>query len=48
MVLSNVSPRVKKRFPTLQHLVEAGKLQTFHNGSQDSNKIMHIPIGRSP
>lgn len=25
MVLSNVSPRVKKRFPTLQHLVEAGK-----------------------
>lgn len=24
MVLSNVSPRVKKRFPTLQHLVEAG------------------------
>lgn len=25
MVLSNVSPRVKKRFPTLQHLVDAGK-----------------------
>lgn len=25
MVLSNISPRVKKRFPTLQHLVEAGK-----------------------
>lgn len=24
MVLTNVSPRVKKRFPTLQHLVEAG------------------------
>ncbi|XP_055299665.1 bestrophin-4 isoform X2 [Sitodiplosis mosellana] len=27
MVLSNVSPRVKKRFPTLQHLVEAGLLE---------------------
>lgn len=26
MVLTNVSPRVKKRFPTLQHLVEAGLL----------------------
>lgn len=24
MVLTNVSPRVKKRFPTLQHLVDAG------------------------
>lgn len=24
MVLSNISPRVKKRFPTLQHLVDAG------------------------
>lgn len=31
MVLSNVSPRVKKRFPTLQHLVEAGKLIIQNN-----------------
>lgn len=31
MVLSNVSPRVKKRFPTLQHLVEAGKLMILIN-----------------
>ncbi|XP_031617127.1 bestrophin-4 isoform X2 [Contarinia nasturtii] len=27
MVLSNVSPKVKKRFPSLQHLVEAGLLE---------------------
>lgn len=27
MVLSNISPRVKKRFPSLQHLVEAGLLE---------------------
>lgn len=27
MVLSNISPRVKKRFPTLEHLVEAGLLE---------------------
>lgn len=26
MVLTNVSPRVKKRFPTMQHLVDAGLL----------------------
>lgn len=26
MVLGNISPRVKKRFPTLEHLVEAGLL----------------------
>lgn len=26
MVLGNISPRVKKRFPTLHHLVEAGLL----------------------
>lgn len=26
MVLSNLSPRVKKRFPTLNHFVEAGLL----------------------
>lgn len=25
MVLSNISPRVKKRFPSMQHLVEAGE-----------------------
>lgn len=30
MVLSNVSPRVKKRFPTLQHLVEAGEVYYFN------------------
>lgn len=29
MVLSNISPRVKKRFPTLQHLVEAGNIYIF-------------------
>lgn len=26
MVLTNISPRVKKRFPTLQHLYQAGLL----------------------
>lgn len=28
MVFTMISPRVKKRFPTLDHFVEAGLLQT--------------------
>lgn len=32
MVLTNISPRVKKRFPTIEHLVEAGLLnENEHN-----------------
>ncbi|XP_053683289.1 bestrophin-4 isoform X2 [Sabethes cyaneus] len=35
MVLTNISPRVKKRFPTIEHLVEAGLL------NENEHKIMH-------
>ncbi|XP_062560079.1 bestrophin-4-like isoform X2 [Armigeres subalbatus] len=35
MVLTNISPRVKKRFPTIDHLVEAGLL------NENEHKIMH-------
>ncbi|KXJ80175.1 hypothetical protein RP20_CCG026375 [Aedes albopictus] len=35
MVLTNISPRVKKRFPTIDHLVEAGLL------NDNEHKIMH-------
>ncbi|XP_055619428.1 bestrophin-4-like isoform X2 [Toxorhynchites rutilus septentrionalis] len=35
MVLTNISPRVKKRFPTIEHLVEAGLL------NDNEHKIMH-------
>ncbi|XP_050094685.1 bestrophin-4-like isoform X1 [Anopheles aquasalis] len=34
MVLTNISPRVKKRFPTIEHLVEAGLL------NDNEHKIM--------
>ncbi|XP_055614226.1 bestrophin-4-like, partial [Uranotaenia lowii] len=34
MVLTNISPRVKKRFPTIEHLVEAGLL------TDNEHKIM--------
>lgn len=35
MVLTNISPRVKKRFPTIDHLVDAGLL------NDNEHKIMH-------
>lgn len=35
MVLTNISPRVKKRFPTIEHLVESGLL------NDNEHKIMH-------
>lgn len=38
MVFSNISPRVKKRFPTLDHLVEAGKYRMEIN--IDCDKIV--------
>lgn len=38
MVLTNISPRVKKRFPTIDHLVEAGLLnENEHKIMQDLN-----------
>lgn len=49
MVLSNVSPRVKKRFPTLQHLVEAGNfptsMYTKYNTILTENIIVHLLAG---
>lgn len=49
MVLSNVSPRVKKRFPTLQHLVEAGKqsiqCNTFLESKLDYLTVVHLIAG---
>ncbi|XP_065085516.1 bestrophin-4-like isoform X2 [Ochlerotatus camptorhynchus] len=42
MVLSNISPRVKKRFPTIDHLVEAGLL------NENEHKIMHDLNQKSP
>lgn len=39
MVLTNISPRVKKRFPTIDHLVEAGLLnENEHKIMQDLNE----------